>query len=110
MLDGNSSAFDALSPFAQNQPAFHSELFSGNVSGPLGKKASFFVNVERRQIDDSNIVNAVVPTPQTRIQPARTSRKRFPIRETRTNVSPRLGFPAHSEQHLDRSLPVLSEQ
>src|SRR5207302_3785150 len=44
MMDGNSSAFDALSPFAQEQPAFHSELFGGSVSGPLSKKASFFFN------------------------------------------------------------------
>ncbi len=68
MLDGNSSAFDALSPFAQNQPSFHSELFSGNVSGPLSKKASFFFTAQLRQINDSNIVNAVVPSTLTSIQ------------------------------------------
>jgi hypothetical protein len=89
MLDGNSSAFDALSPFAQNQPSFHSELFGGNVSGPISKKASFFFNAERRQINDSNIVNAVVldssfnPTP---------FEEAVPNPRTRTNISPRLDF------------------
>src|SRR6204780_5223043 len=62
LLDGNSSAFDALSPFAQNEPSFHSELFNGSLSGPLSKKASFFFTAQVREINDSNIVNAVVPT------------------------------------------------
>ncbi len=89
MLDGNSSAFDALSPFAQNQPGFHSELFGGNVSGPLGKKASFFFNAQRRQIDDSNIVNAIVPP----VDPNPTSanfRQAVADPRTQTNLSPRL--------------------
>src|SRR6202142_3478083 len=89
MLDGNSSAFDALSPFAQNQPSFHSELFSGNVSGPLTKKASFFFNAERRQINDSNIVNAVVL--DSNFNPAPFT-EAVPNPRTRTNISPRLDF------------------
>src|SRR6202158_3015539 len=51
MLDGNSSAFDALSPFAPDQPPFHSELFNGSLSGPLGKKASFFFTAQVRDIN-----------------------------------------------------------
>ena len=89
MLDGNSSAFDALSPFAQNQPSFHSELFSGNVSGPLSKKASFFFNAERRQINDSNIVNAVVL--DSNFNPAPFTQA-VPNPRTRTNISPRFDF------------------
>src|ERR1700690_2370129 len=89
MLGGNSSAVDALSPFAQNQPSFHSELFSGNVSGPLTKKASFFFNAERRQINDSNIVNAVVL--DSNFNPAPFT-EAVPNPRTRTNISPRLDF------------------
>src|SRR6202050_2534816 len=48
LLDGNSSAFDALSPFAPNQPSFHSELFNGSVSGPISKHASFFFTAQVR--------------------------------------------------------------
>jgi hypothetical protein len=89
MLDGNSSAFDALSPFAQDQPPFHSELFNGSLGGPLSKKASFFFSAQRRQINDSNIVNAVVldsnfnPTPFA---------EAVPNSQTRTNIGPRLDF------------------
>src|SRR5271154_82493 len=63
MGDGNSSAFDALSPFPPDQPPFHSELFNGSISGPISKKASFFFTAQFRDINDSNIVNAVVPNP-----------------------------------------------
>jgi hypothetical protein len=92
MLNGNSSAFDALSPFAQNQPSFHSEQFEGSVSGPLGKKASFFVNAERRQIDDSNIVNAVVPNTAEPNPTSANFSQAVPNARTRTNISPRLDF------------------
>jgi hypothetical protein len=92
MLDGNSSAFDALSPFAQNQPSFHSELFNGSVSGPLGKKASFFFNAQRRQINDSNIVNAVVPTTADPNPTTANFTQAVPNPQTRTNISPRLDF------------------
>ena len=92
MLDGNSSAFDALSPFAQEQPAFHSELFGGSVGGPLGKKASFFFNADGRQIDDSNIVNAIVPTPADPNPITFNFRQAVPNPRTRINISPRLDF------------------
>ena len=92
MLDGNSSAFDALSPFAQNQPSFHSELFNGNVSGPLTKKASFFFNAERRQIDDANIVNALVPTTTDPNPTSANFTQAVPNPRTRTNIGPRLDF------------------
>jgi hypothetical protein len=92
MLDGNSSAFDALSPFAQNQPSFHSELFNGNVSGPLSKRASFFFNAERRQIDDSNIVDALVPNATDPNPTSANFTQAVPNPRTRTNISPRLDF------------------
>jgi hypothetical protein len=92
MLDGNSSAFDALSPFAQDQPSFHSELFNGSVSGPLSKKASFFFNAERRQIDDANIVNALVPNAADPNPTFANFTQAVPNPRTRTNISPRLDF------------------
>jgi len=92
MLMGNSSAFDALSPFAQNQPSFHSEQFEGSVSGPISKKASFFFNAERRQIADSNIVDAVVPTTADPNPTTANFMQAVPNARTRTNIGPRLDF------------------
>jgi hypothetical protein len=92
MLDGNSSAFDALSPFAQNQPPFHSELFNGSLGGPLSKKASFFFSSQRRQINDSNIVNAFVPTITDPNPISANFTEALPNSQTRTNVGPRFDF------------------
>jgi hypothetical protein len=92
MVDGNSSAFDALSPFAPNQPSFHSELFNGSVSGPLSKKASFFVSAQVRDINDSNIVNAIMPTAADPNPTTPNIKEAVPNPETRINVGPRLDF------------------
>jgi hypothetical protein len=53
----NHSLFDAMNPFAAAEPDFSSEIFSGNVGGPLSKKASYFLNFERRDIRDAAIIN-----------------------------------------------------
>jgi hypothetical protein len=87
---GNSSYFNSTSPFATSTPSYDTTQYSGNFGGPVGKKASFFVNFERRNIGDNAIVNAFVLDPTTFAQvPYNTS---VPIPQTRTNVSPRMDF------------------
>src|SRR5580700_7430837 len=92
LLDGNSSAFDALSPFAPNQPSFHSELFNGSVSGPISKHASFFFTAQVRDINDSNIVNAIVPTTADPNPTTANFAQAVPNPETRINLGPRFDF------------------
>ena len=92
LLDGNSSAFDALSPFAPNQPSFHSELFNGSVSGPISKHASFFFTGQVRDINDSNIVNAIVPTTADPNPTTANFAQAVPNPETRINLGPRFDF------------------
>jgi hypothetical protein len=53
----NHALFDAMNPFAAAEPDFSSEIFNGNVGGPLSKKASYFLNFERRDIHDAAIIN-----------------------------------------------------
>jgi hypothetical protein len=53
----NHSIFDALNPFAAVEPDFSTEMINGNVGGPLSKKASYFLNVERRDIHDAAVIN-----------------------------------------------------
>ena len=87
---GNSSYFNSTSPFATSTPAYDTTQYTANFGGPMGKKASFFINFERRNIGDNAIVNAFVLDPTTFAQiPYNTS---VPIPQTRTNVSPRMDF------------------
>src|SRR5882672_7573959 len=82
----NHSVFDALNPFAASEPDFSSEIVNANVGGPLNKKASYFLNFERRNINDAAVVSAsafnaagipIVPVLNPRV---------------RTNVSGRLDY------------------
>ncbi len=58
---GNSSAFNSQNPFlVGTEPTYHSLQYMGNLGGPLGKKASFFVDAQRRNIDEVAIINATV--------------------------------------------------
>jgi hypothetical protein len=87
---GNSSYFNSTSPFATENPAYDSTQYTANFCGPIGKKISFFVNFERRNIGDNAIVNAFVLDPVTfEPTPYNTS---VPVTRTRTNVGPRLDF------------------
>jgi len=78
-VSGNDSAFNTRNPFATQIPGYHTEIFNGNVGGPINKKTSFFFDGQHRDIEDDAIVNAIVldqslnqtsfvqavPTPQT---------------------------------------------
>jgi len=88
-IDGNDSAFNSTNPFTPDIPPYHSELYNASVGGPLSKKASFFFNVEGRNINDSNLVNATVLNsafePTQQIEAVANPRSRL-------NLSPRVDF------------------
>jgi hypothetical protein len=88
-FSGTSSAFNSKSPFVQTQPGYETTQFSGNVGGPLSKKASFFFNVERRDINDSSVIDA--KTLDSNFNPVTLSEAVTNPRR-RTNLSPRLDY------------------
>jgi hypothetical protein len=89
MINGNSSAFNALNPFVTEEPGYYSEIFNGSVSGPLGKKASFFFTAQQRNIDNVSVVVAQVLGPGNMIVPYNVT---VPSPSTRLNISPRADF------------------
>ena len=55
--------FDTRNPFLATEPGYNSKMLGANVSGPVNKKASFFLDFNRRQIDEDALINAQwVPT------------------------------------------------
>ncbi len=89
-FNDSDSIFNAPNPFATAEPGYQSEIVNGNVGGPLGKQASFFFNVEHRNIQDVSVVNAIVPDfSGTNFIPFGQS---VPNPNTRTNISPRLDY------------------
>ena len=81
--------FNSRNPFATTQPPYQSRQFGGNLSGPLGKKASFFLDVEKRDIDENALIVASVLDPSLNIVPFNSAIV-TPIR--RTTVSPRVDY------------------
>jgi hypothetical protein len=81
--------FDARNPYAQNKAPFQYRNYGGNLSGPVSKKSSFFIDFEKRDMDENAVINAqtvdsafnIVPFQQAILTPVR-----------RTTLSPRLDY------------------
>jgi hypothetical protein len=95
---GNDSAFNSSNPFGGAKPGYYSTQYSGNLGGPLGKNASFFVNAERRNINDIAAVNALTLDPAT-LLPLSTIES-IPNPRRRTNISPRLDYALNKNNTL----------
>jgi Carboxypeptidase regulatory-like domain len=96
---GNDSAFNSRNPFlgdAAQQP-YDSVIFMGNVGGPVNKKASFFFDVQRRDIDEIAVVNTPFPTS---LVPSGTLTEDEPNPRTRTNISPRIDYQVSANNTL----------
>jgi hypothetical protein len=83
-VEGNSSAMNSRNPFlgAAPQQPYDSVIYMGNIGGPINKKASFFFNIQRRNIDEIAVVNAPVLDLSESVSNPRT----------RTNIGPRIDY------------------
>jgi hypothetical protein len=59
------NVFNARYPFVTERPPFQARIFSGSISGPINKRASFAFDVEHRGIDENAVINATVMDPAT---------------------------------------------
>ena len=57
------AVLDSRNPFAANKPDYSNENFGGNIGGPINKKTSFFLDVQRRDIQNNAITNAFYVDP-----------------------------------------------
>lgn len=53
-------SLNARNAFALDRPAEQERRYGGNVSGPLGKRASYFFDFDRREEDEANTIAATV--------------------------------------------------
>src|SRR5690349_1222962 len=86
----NDDALNARNPFADSRPAIQTRQYGGNFSGPISKKkASFFVDFEKRDIDDAALIVATVLDANNNITPFSET---FPVPSRRTTFSPRIDY------------------
>jgi hypothetical protein len=95
-VNANASGLNTRNPFFDSEdaadaefPAYHSVQYTGNIGGPLSKKASFFFTAEVRDINDLDIVNAQIVNAANAIVPFSAA---VPNPRTRDNVGPRLDY------------------
>ena len=103
-LNANTSAFNSRNPFENipagtQPPGYNSRQFSGEIGGPLvSKKASFFFNIERRDINELSIVSARIVDPATFAIVPFSDAVSNP--RTRTNLSPRIDYQVSASNTL----------
>ncbi|MGA9994425.1 MAG: TonB-dependent receptor, partial [Pyrinomonadaceae bacterium] len=63
-LNFNDESLNSRNPFSTRRPPFQVRQYGGNLSGPIiARKASFFMDFERREIDDNELVRATILDP-----------------------------------------------
>lgn len=87
-FNDNNAIFNTRA-LVSNQPGYQSEIINGNIGGPLNKHASFFFNVERRNINDT--ISVVATTVGTNFAPVSVAEAVANPR-TRTNTSGRIDY------------------
>ena len=80
--------FNSRNPYAQQKAPFHLQQYGGSVGGPLGKHASFFLDTERRAIDNGQVIDAVTLDPTTNAINPYTGTLLSP--QHRERISPRI--------------------
>ncbi|HLY43809.1 MAG TPA: carboxypeptidase regulatory-like domain-containing protein [Terracidiphilus sp.] len=58
MIMGNDSAFNSLNPFVSQEPSYYTTFMNASAGGAMGKKASWFSSIFRRDNASNSIINA----------------------------------------------------
>src|SRR5438128_2889037 len=91
----NNQIFNSRNPFVATRAPYETRLYGGSISGPIvAKKASFFLDFERRDINDNAIVSATILDSNLHIIPFSDS---VIVPRRRTTFSPRIDYQLNSK-------------
>lgn len=94
----NNQDLNSRNPFALTRPPYLSRQYGGNLSGPITKKkASFFLDFEKRDINDDAVVNATILDPSLNITSFNGT---VPTPNRRTTFSPRIDYQLNAKNTL----------
>jgi hypothetical protein len=94
----NNQELNSRNPFAPTRAPYLSKNFSGNYGGPITKKkSSFFVDFEKRDVDDQAVINATILDPNFNIVGFADT---FATPSRRTSFSPRIDYALNSKNTL----------
>jgi carboxypeptidase family protein len=91
--------WNSRNPYAAQKAPFLLREYGGNVSGPLGKRASFTLDIERAAIDNGAIINGSIVDSQTLaiIDPYTQV---FRVPQRRVIVTPRADYQLNAQNTL----------
>ena len=81
--------WNSRNPFLTTAPPFSTQLFGGNVRA-RSLAARVFLDVDRRNIDDNGIVNAIIPSSD--FLTGQSYKTFYSTPQRRTTISPRVDF------------------
>src|SRR4030095_3891160 len=85
-------------PFAPNRPPHQSRQYGGNFGGPISKKkASFFIDFDKRDVDDEAVIVATVLDANNNIVGFNET---VPVPNRRTSFSPRVDYQINQNNTL----------
>ncbi|HJP91639.1 MAG TPA: carboxypeptidase regulatory-like domain-containing protein [Pyrinomonadaceae bacterium] len=90
--------WNSRNPYAAQKAPFMLHEYGGNLTGPFNKRASYFLDVRRDDINNGSIVNAVVLDPQSLVVTPFTD---TPVtRQRRFGFNPRLDYQINQKHTL----------
>ena len=94
----NDDALNSRNPFAPDRPPHQSRQYGANFGGPISKrKASFFVDFDKRDVDDEAVIVATVLDPNLNVVGFNET---VPIPNRRTSFSPRVDYQINATNTL----------
>jgi hypothetical protein len=90
--------WNSRNPYAAQKAPFMLHEYGGNLTGPINKRASLFLDVRRDDIDNGSIVNAVILDPTTLIPTAFTDTPVTP--QKRFGLNPRIDYQINQKHTL----------
>jgi Carboxypeptidase regulatory-like domain len=101
-FNDSDAIFNSRNPFAANKPDYSNRMFGGNLSGPINKHASFFLDYNERDITNNAITNAVFLNPDTLLPtPVNTA---VVTPQTNRTISPRIDYQLSANHTLTARL------
>lgn len=97
MFGESNGVFNSRNPYSTNKPDYQSQQIEANLSGPISKKSSFFIDFQRRAIDDNAVVNATTLDPAFNIVPFSQA---IVTPNRRTEISPRIDYQLNANNTL----------
>ena len=91
--------WNTRNPYALQKAPFLLKEYGGSVSGPVNKRASFFLDVRRDEVANGSIINAIALDPQT-LSIVNPFTDVFRTRQRRFGINPRIDYQLNPKNTL----------